>query len=41
MHRNIVSNDYQPDSRVLYTFIPNQSFGQLLAISPKNCGDRR
>ena len=32
---NIVNNDYQPDSRVFYTFIPNKSFGQLLDISPK------
>ena len=24
------------DSRVLYTFIPNKSFGQILDISPKN-----
>ena len=30
-HRNAVKNDYQQDSRVLYTFIPNKSFGQLLA----------
>ena len=37
MHRNIVNNDYQQDSstaRVLYTFVPNKSFGQLLNISP-------
>ena len=33
---NIVDNDYQQDSRVLYIFIPNKSFGQLLDISPKN-----
>ena len=32
---NIVNNDYQQDSRVLYTFIPNKSFGQLLDISTK------
>ena len=32
---NIVINDYQQDSRVLYTFVPNKSFGQLLDISPK------
>ena len=32
---NFVSNDYQQDSRVLYTFVPNKSFGQLLDISPK------
>ena len=30
------NNDYQQDSRVLYTFVPNESFGQLLDISPKN-----
>ena len=33
---NIVNNDYQQDSRVLYTFVPNKSFGQLLDVSPKN-----
>ena len=27
MHCNIVKNDYQQDSRVLYTFVPNKSFG--------------
>ena len=33
---NIVSNDYyQQDSRVLYAFVPNKSFGSLLEISPK------
>ena len=31
----IVNNDYQQDSRVLDTFIPIKSFGQLLDISPK------
>ena len=31
-----VNNDYRQDSRVLYTFVPNKSFGQLLNISPKN-----
>ena len=36
VHINIVNNDYQQDSRVLYTFIPNRLFGQLLDISPKN-----
>ena len=35
MHCNIVNNDYQQDSRVLYTFVPNKSFDQLLDISPK------
>ena len=36
VHCNIVKNDYQQDSRVLYIFIHNKSFGQLLDISPKN-----
>ena len=36
VHCNIVNNSYQKDSRVLYTFVPNKSFGQLLDISPKN-----
>ena len=35
-HCIIVNNDYQRDSRVLHTFIPNKSFGQLLDISLKN-----
>ena len=35
VHSNIVKNNYQQDSRVLYTFVPNKLFGQLLAISPK------
>ena len=29
VHCNIVNNDYQQDSRALYTFVPNKSFGQL------------
>ena len=33
---NIVNNNYQQDSRVLYTFVPNKSFGRLLDISPEN-----
>ena len=37
VHFNIVNNDYQQDSRVLYTFTPNESFDQLLDVSPKNC----
>ena len=36
VHCNMVNNDYQQDSRVLYTFVPNKSFGSLLEISPKN-----
>ena len=33
VHCNIVNNHYQHDSRVLYTFIPDNFFGQLLDIS--------
>ena len=33
---NMVNNDYQQDSRILYTFVPNKSFGSLLDISPSN-----
>ena len=36
MDCNIVNIDHQQDLRVLYTFVPNKSFGQLLHISPKN-----
>ena len=32
----IVNNDYQQDSRVLYTFVPNKQLGSLLEISPVN-----
>ena len=36
VHCNIVNNDYQQDSRVLYTFVPNKQFGSLLEIFPTN-----
>ena len=36
LHCNIVNNDYQQDSRILYTFVPNKPFGSLLGISPTN-----
>ena len=36
VHCNIVNDDYQHDSRVLYTFVPNKSVGSLLEISPRN-----
>ena len=36
VHCNVANHDYQHDSRVLYTFIPNKSFGQLLDTFPKN-----
>ena len=36
VHCNIVNNNYQQNSGVLHTFVPNKSFGQLLDISSKN-----
>ena len=35
VHSNIGNNNYQQDSRVLYTFVLNKSYGQLLDILPK------
>ena len=29
VHFNLVNNDYQQDSKVLYTFVPNKPFGSL------------
>ena len=36
IHCNLVNNDYQQDSRILFTFAPNKTFGSLLEISPTN-----
>ena len=36
VHCNLVHNDYQQDSRILFTFVPNKSFGSLLEITPTN-----
>ena len=36
VHCNIVNNDYQQDSRVLFTFIPDKLFVDLLDVSSKN-----
>ena len=36
VHCNLVNNDYQQDSRILFTFVSNKSFGSLLEISPTN-----
>ena len=32
---NIISNEYQQNSSVLYTVFPNESFDQLLDVSSK------
>ena len=34
VHCNLVKNDYQHTSKVLFTFVPNKHFGQLINISP-------
>ena len=36
VHCNSVNNDYQQNSRVLYTIVTNKPFGSLLEISPTN-----
>ena len=36
VHCNIVNSNYQQHSRIIYSFVPNKSFGQLLDISSKN-----
>ena len=35
-HCNNINNSCQQNSRVLYTFVPNKYFGQLLDISPES-----
>ena len=34
VHFNLVKNDYQHTSNVLFSFVPNNQFGQLINISP-------
>ena len=36
VHCNIFNNNYQQNSQVLYTFVPNNCFGQLLNLSLTN-----
>ena len=36
VHCNIVNNDCQQDSRVLYTFVRNKQLGSILEICPTN-----
>ena len=35
VHCNLVKNDYQHASKILFTFVPNKKFGQLINISPQ------
>ena len=34
VHCNLVKNDYQHTSKVLFTFLPNKQFEELINISP-------
>ena len=36
IHCNLVNNNYQQNSIMLCTFVPNKPFDNLLQISPKN-----
>ena len=33
VHCNLVNNSYQQASKILFTFVPNKQFGQLITIS--------
>ena len=35
VHCNVVNNSYQQASKVLFTFVPNKKYGQLITISPE------
>ena len=34
IHCNLVNNNYQQASKVLFTFVPNKQFGKLITITP-------
>ena len=34
VHCNLVNNNYQQASKVLFTFVPNKQFGQFINIAP-------
>ena len=34
VHCNLVNNSYQQRSRILFTFVPNKQYGQLISITP-------
>ena len=34
VHCNLVNNNYQQASKVLFTFVTNKQFGQLINIAP-------
>ena len=36
VHCNLVNNSYQQESKVLFTFVPNKKYGQLITVSPNS-----
>ena len=36
VHCNLVNNSYQQASKVLFTFVPNKKYGQLITVSPNS-----
>ena len=34
VHCNLVNNNYQQTSKVLFTFVPNKQFWQLISVAP-------
>ena len=36
VHCNLVNNNYQQASKLLFTFAPNKQFGQLITIAPRS-----
>ena len=35
VHCNLVNNSYQQAFKVLFTFVPNKKYGQLITVSPE------
>ena len=35
VHCNLVNNSYQQASKVLFMFVPNKKYGQLITVSPE------
>ena len=35
VHYNLVNNSYQQASKVLFTFVPNKKYGQLITVLPE------
>ena len=40
VHCNLVNNSYQQASKVLFTFVPNKKYGQLINTFARNFGDK-